>query len=302
MARTDATDVMNAKIESPEDGKVKVSFDKGGTVRCSKHEFRDREDLIKYLSQWFPLRTGETGAKLRIIRTGKYQRVDAKNAPIFTFGDILLDLMTNEMGKVVLNGRTHDLRARALTHRRRGGIRSIDLHPYRDELRRHQVARAVLGEGNSILLNCDGDRASMANLISTKPKEDVESSPSPFVPGPPRDIDFWDGGDHMRFHAYDDDYWVGWAIGAEIETWGADFTYARVDSQFGYAVTPGALAACAAAGGIESDSDSNTDIISATAWGLFGEKPHGVVSECTADWKGRLYNDTVGAGGCAFWV
>ncbi|MEW6734265.1 MAG: hypothetical protein AB1489_23265, partial [Acidobacteriota bacterium] len=110
--------------------KVEVRFpaDGVGYMMAGRNRFRDQADLIAYLSQLFPMRQEKGGYRGTIKRVGKYRRVDAEKRPIFTFGDPMLDLITDANGMVNIAGKTYDMKAAELAdpEQRGGGILDED--------------------------------------------------------------------------------------------------------------------------------------------------------------------------------
>ena len=196
--------------------KVEVKFSKGDFIRCGRNEFKDKDDLLSYLSETFPLTPYKDGFCVSVRQAGKYQRLDPEGNPVFTFGDPILDLITDEQGWLVIGGEKHNLKAAELRepHQRYGGIHKIDLQPYLEDIKRAQVIEAVLGGGRFTLVGCSGRELIVA---SRNPSEQW----------------FHKNGASMRFRAWKKSYGVYWSIGAEIETWGADFESASIESQYG---------------------------------------------------------------------
>ncbi len=113
-------------------------------------------------------------------------------------------------------GQRHNLAAIELSDpgSRSGGIATIDLSPRPGELD-HVVRQASLGGGRFSLAEAGLDHAIVA---STNPSE----------------YWFYSGTAKMRFRAFKKNYLVGWKMGADIETWGGDFTRAEIQSDYGY--------------------------------------------------------------------
>jgi hypothetical protein len=86
-------------------------------------------------------------------RRGKYQRIDRSGQPIFTFGDPILDLITDEHGWISIGRENYNLLSMGIgaAHERRGGIASIDLGLDPDELRRQQTREATTPGGGRTL-------------------------------------------------------------------------------------------------------------------------------------------------------
>jgi hypothetical protein len=181
-------------------------------LRLGRFEFGSESELFAYLAETFLIDSEYLGGTIR--RSGKYQRIDEKGNPIFTFGDPILDLITDELGITYLSGRTIDFKLSHSTSRR-GGIKSINLESDIDVIRKYQLARSVSDDGEFMLL----ERDSNISLIAA-------SSP---------EIWFYEDGTNnsMRFHTFKHDYWKCHSIGSEIETWGgsdAHFSSASITS------------------------------------------------------------------------
>src|ERR1044071_9988880 len=79
-------------------GKAHLEFPEDGHLQVGRDSFDDQDDLLKYLAATFPVAKDGDGRRFTVKRTGKYQRVNAKGDPVFTFGDPVLDLVTDEHG------------------------------------------------------------------------------------------------------------------------------------------------------------------------------------------------------------
>lgn len=103
----------NATITPLVEGAVKLSFPQNGYMRCcGKNVFKDKAELHNYIAQTFPFVKREDGVLGSTVhRAGRYQRIDARGNPTFTFGDPVLDLTTNEAGVMTVAGQSYDLRA-----------------------------------------------------------------------------------------------------------------------------------------------------------------------------------------------
>lgn len=271
----------NASVKAVQANKVHVEFPSGkGVLQVGRSVFKNRADFLAYLSRAFPLERREAGYRVSISRKGKYQRVNQKNEPVFAFGDPLLDFITDEHGWVTIEGQRHNLRADALADpgARGGGIQSLDLSPRAGEMEA-AVSRAAAGEGSF-------------SIVEANAKSAVLASKNPST------LYFYDGNAKMRFRAFKSSYGVGWKMGADIETWGGNFTRARIESNYGFWIYG---RACGVAKR-DSDSDTNDDYVDEYEWGVFSSAPNGVNSLCTATWRGRNYSGYVSKGDCDFWI
>jgi hypothetical protein len=190
----------NSSLRGSSFGKTEIRFPKGGFMQHGRFEFKDQDDLLDYLTNTFQLPSKE-GSRWRISRKGKYQRVDEKDNPIFTFGDPIVDLITNRHGITVIKGEMYDVRDSALRMDGcRGGVHTIDLSSYIDDIKRVQLAKAVLEPRDFALLECTPEVVAFA-------------SRNPSV------LDFYaSGGAHMKFRAWRTNLGFYWSMGAEIET------------------------------------------------------------------------------------
>jgi hypothetical protein len=214
-------------------------------VRPGQHEFRDLDELLGHLAGTFPSLNDGPGIRGTIKRVGKYRRVDHRGQPAVTFGDPILDLITDEHGRVVLGGRAIDLR----------------------EAHAAALPNAATGVQSTIWF--------------------------PNSTARPR----------MRFRAFKNDYVIYWKIGADIETWGRDFTTASIRSRYG--ATDSDLGGFCAVVKVDSDSDSNDDYVDEYEWGAglgISSAVAGVLSECNALWNGQRYSRFVGTGCSRGWV
>jgi hypothetical protein len=198
---------------------------------------------------------------------------------VFTFGDPVLDLITDEHGWLTIGGRRHNLAAAEVADpaARSGGVSTIDLSPRPGELD-HIIRQASLGTGRFSIVEAGADRAI---ITTTNPSE----------------YGFYSGGAKMRFRAFKKNDWVGWKMGADIETWGGDFTRAEIQSDYGMTVWDNV---CGVAKH-DSDSDTNDDYVDEYEWGINSSPPTGVRSICTATWKGTTNERIVTKGSCDYW-
>ena len=192
----------------------------------------------------------------------------------------MLDLITDEHGWLEIGKLRYDLRAAELVEpgSRGGGIQSIDLSPRSDEFNQ-VVTRAAAGEGNFTLVEASPERAVLASKN-------------------PSTLWFYDGNAKMRFRAFKKNYYVGWKMGSDIETWGGRFTRAEIQSDYGFWVYG---RACGVAKH-DSDDDTNDSYVDEYEWGISSPKPNGVKSLCTATWRNRNYSGYVSSGDCDYWI
>lgn len=271
----------NVALEHVRAGKAHLRFPReDGHLEVGRHSFDDQDDLLAYLATIVPVVKDGDGLRFTVTRTGKYRRVNAKGDPVFTFGDPVLDLITDEHGWLAIGGQRHNLAAVELgePEARSGGIATIDLSPRPGELDA-VVRQASLGSSRLSIAEASVDDAVFA---STNPAE----------------YWFYRGSAKMRFRAFKKNYWIGWKMGADIETWNGDFTQAEIQSDYGY---PAWDNVCAVAKH-DSDSDTNDDYLDEYEWGVNSSPPTGVRSVCAATWQGAPYSRVVTKGGCDYWL
>jgi hypothetical protein len=269
----------NLLVRTSEDGKSEVRSPKDGFLRCGRYEFQDVDDLSSWLSEIFSVKAQGRGARGSIKRVGKYRRVNQEGDACFTFGDPVLDQITDEHGVMVLSGRTLDLRRDELSQpdQRSGGISTIDLSPFVDDIRRSQLLDAVTGRNQLTLVECTQERIVVG---SSNPSVIWIYDPS-------------NASTKMRFRAFKKSYVLYAKMGADIETWGRDFSSASISSSYGVF-----LGSFCQAVHWDSDSDSNDDYVDEYEWsvGIPAQTPDGVRSRCTARWGGSTYAETVEKG------
>jgi hypothetical protein len=245
-------------------------------LSVARSEFRDFDELAEHVAQLLSLEL--KGGQLRGLasRRGKYERRDEEGNRVFSFGDPLLDLITNPTGELRVGGRRFDLARTDLgSARRRGGLSEVDLSEVPVSAWHAIAARASMGEGDYVLLECS--KEGMA-LGSTNPSQ----------------YDWFRNNyrDHLRFKAWKKNWGFYWSMGAEIETWNHDFDTARIDSRYLGEVATGICTQVDQ----DSDSDSDDDYVDEYEWGINSEQPLRVISICTARWRGEYFARQVEAG------
>jgi hypothetical protein len=248
--------------------KAEVIFPRGdiGYMKHDRFEFIDNQDFIDYLSKIFPAAALKEGLLGEIKRTGSYVRIDDRDRPIFTFGDPILDLITNEDGILVIGSVKYNMKDMELADpdQRGGGIAGDDL-------------RAT---------NSEKPKALKASYAQTAlPSEIWFPSPNEYK--------------RMRFRAFRRNYLAYWRVGADITTKHRDFTFGAVSCRFGASNLDNGCTLDSTA----SDSDADDNYVACSFWAtgnvpIFG----GVNAICTADWGGVRYSDIVqkGCGGQSF--
>jgi hypothetical protein len=269
----------NAAVATLGADKIQLAFPRDGFIQCGRSRFKDATELTAYLADVLSLRSKAGAARLTVRRKGKYQRVDRMGSPIHTFGDPILDLITDERGWLTVGRETVDLLQRdiAAPGSRRGGIRNIDLALDPEDIKRQQLAEALGSSGTRTLLQRTGDQLAIAS-----------SNPS--------QLDFWKGSAHLRFRSWKTNYYIYRSIGSEIETWGGDFVRAEIQSMYADPVV-GNPFIC----GIvkrDADSDTNDDYVDEYEYAVAAKAPSSVRSFCQANWKGQMWGGTVSKGDC----
>jgi len=103
------TDAVDAHVGIGSKNKIYFVFGKEAKVQSSRSNFSDTDDLIRYIKTLFPLPDGTgQGLQMTIRCKGKYQKVNKKGSPVVTYGDPILDLITSDEGKVIIEGVTYD--------------------------------------------------------------------------------------------------------------------------------------------------------------------------------------------------
>jgi len=272
--------ISNAVLRALRPNKSEIKFPKDGTMKIGRYDFRDQDDISTYISRLFSTENNPKGVHGSIKRIGRYQRVDNKGKPVFTFGDPILDSITDENGIVILSGQRLNLRAVELSEpdQRGGGVSTIDFTPFAKDIAQHQIIGAAQGNGNLTIVECNEQRIIIAS-----------SNPHVIWNYDPTNMSI-----KMRFRAFMKSYGIYWKAGADIETWGRDFTRASIVSRYGYFIGNLCIAECQ-----DSDSDTNDDYVDEYEWGYgFGVSgsPDGVRSFCTAVWGNQVYSSPVEKG------
>lgn len=171
---------------------------------------------------------------------------------------------------------------RELEGGRGGGVRCVDLSALSDRVRDRLVEEALLGKGTLSLVEHTGDRTIVA---TTNPTE----------------LNFTNGSARMRFRSWKKNYYFYRSIGSEIETWGRDFTSARIESMYADPVVANDPFVCGITK-VDSDSDTNDDYVDEYEVGVFANPASSVRSVCTAVWSGRSWAGTVQKGDCQLFL
>jgi hypothetical protein len=271
----------NATIGHADEDKIELHFPKKGFMRCEKSHFKNEAELLAYISEALLIEHRRDSMRLKVKRKGKYQRIDRMGAPVFTFGDPVLDLITDEHGLVSVGNETYNMLRMhlAASGGRKGGISSIDLSLLQADIQRHQVIEAMSPNGKYALLEYNSERTVIA---STNPSS----------------RDFTHGSARMRFRSWKHSYVLYKSIGSEIETWGHDFSSASIRSTYADPVVSSNPFICAIVK-TDSDSDTNDDYVDEYEWAVNASPASTVSSFCQARWFDQTWGGNVSKGDCA---
>lgn len=270
----------NATVRRFEHSKVEFHFAKDGFLEPDQFEFKNRQELQAYLSKVLGF-TSSDEPRLSLSRKGKYRRVDHRGEPIFTFGDPILDLITNRHGLTIVGDEVYDFRSKVITDGvLHGGRLGVDLVPQLEEMERHLLAEANSPKGGYTLL--EATKHGMA-FASRNPSSMVFTAT---------------GAGLLRFSAWRTNAFFYWSIGADIDCIGANFVTASIDSKYG---NRGGNSNICNVVKRDSDSDSNDDYVDERETGVFSSPPDGVESRCRANWGGTTRSGTVSKGSCGAW-
>jgi hypothetical protein len=250
-----------------------------GLIEPRRFEFRDRQELVEYLAENLRLSIEADGVRGSVWRTGKYTRRNSDGDLIHTFGDPILDMITNDHGDLFIGGQRLPLAQEELREPRYrvGGVSTLDLGSLGEDFERNYIQRAVMGEGDYVLVTRVGRLTAFASKN-------------------PSQRDFFQDGDHLRFKAWKKSRFLYWSMGAEVETWGQDFDRAEVQSRYLDTVVGQTCAAVK----LDSDNDTDDDYLDEYEWGVNAPQPLRVVSLCTARWKNQNFAGQVEAGPACF--
>jgi hypothetical protein len=272
----DLTGPSNCELVRRGDAHVEFRFpERKGYLTSGRWEFRDHADLVDHIAGMLSVDVTADGLRGTARQIGKYERQDSNGERSFTFGDPILDLITNSAGVLSIAGTHHDLAAEELAspRYRSGGNRRIDLSSATSTMLDTHLARSAMGHGDLTLLECNEEVIAFA---STNPSQ----------------RDYFRNGHHLRFKAWKKSVFLYWSMGAEVETWGHDFTSATIESTYLAKVGEGLCAVVK----VDSDSDSNDDYVDEYEWGVNAPQPLRVVSRCSATWHGVGFSGQVEAG------
>jgi hypothetical protein len=263
----------NAEIRALTHSKVEIRFPNGkGYMRPGRNEFRDEDDLIKYLSQAFLFTTDERGGVNGTIKhISQYQRINSSGREVFTFGDPILDLITDDDGILILSGNKIDAQAIFLSDR--SIAQSTDHSPQTQRIISPKIEKASLKSGA---------KEGLFEKVSMKMAQTM----------PPQEIFYPSSGASTRLHfrAFRTVISKYWQAGASIKTRNLDFASATITGH--YALDPYSCQEIKA----DTDSDTTDNYLSELEWGIRSTPASGVLSECRAVWGGVNYSDFVAKG------
>lgn len=245
---------------------VAFSFDQhAGKLQALRSQFDDHPELMAFLGRSVGLPTDRDGIRGTLRRRGKYVRRNRDGRAVLSFGDPILDLLTNDQGELTVGRErlafgSEDLRQAS---DRLGGMSNVDLKSYGQNLSPYDLARTAMAGEEFSVIEASAGAIALASITSRT-----------FV----RD------GDTMRFRVFKRRRFGGyWSMGAEIETWGQNFDEALIESRY----LDTFLQQTCAAVKVDSDHDSNDDYLSEYEWGWNSPQPLKVISMCSARWKGE---------------
>lgn len=265
-----------------EHGKFEFRFPKDGFMEHGQFEFKDRDELQAYLSKVFHF-PASSEQRASFSRKGRYQRVDDRGNPLFTFGDPILDLITNRHGVTIVAGEVFDFRSKAITEGGlRGGRIGTNLAPHIDTVKQMLLAESMAPKGGYELVECSAESMTFA---SRNPSSMVFATTTG-APGV------------LTFRAWRTNAWFYWSVGTEIYTLGPNFSFASIESKYGDHL--GNSNTCGVTRR-DSDSDTNDDYVDEWEAGGFSSPPTGHQSRCQANWGGGSRSGTVSKGTCGSW-
>jgi hypothetical protein len=272
----------NGRLSKGASGAVKLHFPRDGFVHCENSRFDSAADLLRFLRATFGFRGRGSTLLASMRRAGKYQRLDASDNEVFTFGDPLLDTITDADGWITIGRDSYHMLPKELEGGRSGGVRSVDLAGDTKRLRDRLVDEALSGRGTHALVEHHGEQTIVA---TTNPSE----------------MNFTSGSARMKFRSWKKNYFFYRSIGSEIETWARDFDRARIESMYAEPVVSNSPFVCGITK-VDFDSDTNDDYVDEYEVGVFASPASSVRSVCTAVWSGRPWGGTIQKGDCQLFI
>lgn len=103
-------DALDVRLGVDAKSKRYFIFGKNAALRSKRSKFSDKNDLINYLKTLFGV-SGEAGEglRMRVRSKGRYRKVGQSGKPVYTSGDPVLDLITDDQGKLVLGDVVYDM-------------------------------------------------------------------------------------------------------------------------------------------------------------------------------------------------
>jgi hypothetical protein len=258
----------NASVKMVAPTKTEIIFprDGDGYMRLGQFKFKNEDEMEAYLGGTF--QTDNETSRFKggtIKRRGRYKRIDESGNPCITFGDPVLDLITDKDGITYISGKMLDLKLVHATARQ-GGISPIDLNANIADIRKYQLTDSVSGNSGFTLGESNGK---VTTYRSSNPERWFREEGT---------------NNEMRFRTFRHNRGLWKSLGCEIETWGgsdAHFSSARIDSWYGNV----AIGYCTYAK-YDNDSDTNDAFLDEYEVASIGASlPSGVKSYCTANWR-----------------
>ncbi|HEV2855185.1 MAG TPA: hypothetical protein VHC97_20495 [Thermoanaerobaculia bacterium] len=151
-------------------GKTTFAFPEKAEMTYGKCEFKTPEEIFKYIQKSVTAASDSKSLRGSICRRGKYQKVDKSGNSVLTIGDPILDLVSDDEGRVFIGGEAIHLTTTEFSSARyrSGGLRSIDLSSVSSALAQSQLLAAARGEGDFVLVE-SSDR--VLSFASTNPSQ-----------------------------------------------------------------------------------------------------------------------------------
>jgi len=272
----------NVTCRTLENSRIEMKFATDGTIAAHENAvFRDDDHLLSFVAEAFSLSARKDLANISMKRTGRYRRVNGRGEPVFTFGDPVLDLITDEHGWLKVGKETTNLRRIALADQKyyKGGISNID------------ISRTAAYEKDQMLTDASSNNARWSVVRN-------ESDVAVFASKNPSTVVFLHGNGKMRFHSWKYSAFFYASLGTEIETWNGDFQAARIDSVYGSTFNSSSICFVTKK---DADHDMNDDYVDEYEWSAgFAVSPpaDGVRSHCVANWRDAVWPGDVTTGSC----
>lgn len=280
----------NAKISILAEGKIHVEFPKKGYLNIGKSQFKDIPEIITYLSGILKIKPKDKETlEGSIKRTGKYQRLDKNGKPALTFGDVILDLITDESGMCKV------------------GTKEISF--YHLMITENTLKGGVLTRINPAAAKLAAEQEFLRALAETSPYEVLNANDTSFtiVSKNPAKATFQNEKHTVKFKAWRTHFLFYFNEGSELDiVRGPDFKNASIASSY-FKSIPASQPGGPTCVNIKNDTDTDTndDYLEesefAIAVGTSSVKPSGHHSFCKASWDPLEDSATaiVNKGGCS---